>query len=142
MLTLLLVVLAGSPELEKARGECERDLEACARFEALEAEEEKATREANEKKARANQAAREAHLEQTRAKLRAEDEKEAQQVAALRKKCGRDFGRVQVGMKWTRVRECAGPFEIAFEDPKGTEYQAEGGRVRVERGRITHVRYR
>jgi hypothetical protein len=87
-------------------------------------------------------AKREAELEQQRREVEEFDRREAEKEATLKKKCGKDYGRVRVGMAWTRVNQCSGPFEIVSEDTTGTVYEGVGGYVRVQGGKIVRVLFK
>jgi hypothetical protein len=61
---------------------------------------------------------------------------EAERLAARKAKCGKDDGRVRVGMRLDRALLCAGPFEQVAEDTRGVVYEAPSGLLRVEAGRV------
>lgn len=84
----------------------------------------------------ADEARRAEVRERQRVEVAAEIEAERQAEEALRAKCGKDFHKVRVGMAWARVQECSGPFDVKAQDEKGTVYEAAGGFVRVERGKV------
>ncbi len=56
---------------------------------------------------------------------------------ALQKQCGRYYMSLKVGMKWSIVKKCSGPFWVKYQDAQATVYEAEGGFVRVENGIVT-----
>jgi hypothetical protein len=134
MRALVLALLVASPalasELDDARESCAKKGRDCDKVQQLENAERSASVHA-----------REAELAAARAKLDAEiaeqEQAEAKAEADLRAKCGKDFHRVRVGMRWERVRQCAGEFEVRAQDERGTVYEAAGGLVRVENGRVT-----
>jgi sRNA-binding protein len=107
--------------------------------EALAREERSAEQERNRLVA---QAAREAALEAQRAEAAEEEritqEEEREKEAVLRKECGKDFHKLRVGMIWTRVQKCSGleSFEVVSEDRVGRVYEADGGFIRVEKGKV------
>ncbi len=54
----------------------------------------------------------------------------------LQKKCGRDYMRVAVGMSWSRVRECAGPFSAAAGSEGATLYRNQWIMLAVANGKV------
>jgi hypothetical protein len=132
-LLLLWPTLACADELADAERACERDVKACARVDELKA----AAKSDADRAYEAERLRAEAELRQRYAEQDAREKAEAEQEAALRTKCGADYMRVRVGMKWPRVQECSGPFDVKGQDERGTIYESAGGFVRVERGRVT-----
>lgn len=71
------------------------------------------------------------------------DEQERKAEASLKKKCGKDYMRVEIGMSFERVRECAGPFERVAQMRRNSDgavatvYDAPGGRVYVVAGKVS-----
>jgi hypothetical protein len=133
MWMLALAMLATAPgELEAAQAACEKSLDACRVYNALRAQAEA------EEAARADAAVAEQRAKAEVVKQHADAQAAEDQARedALRKKCGADYGRVRVGMKWERVRQCAGEFSLTGEDERGQIYEAAAGLVRVERGRV------
>lgn len=63
-----------------------------------------------------------------------EQAKVAAEEEALRKKCGRDYGRMAVGMKWARVQQCSGSFALVRQDAAGSVYESGDWLVRVQNG--------
>jgi hypothetical protein len=131
---ILAAVLAADPTpLERAQAACEKNLDACKERDRLEAEARAADdarleREYQEQKAR--DAAAEKQADSDRAVEDAKDE-------ALKKKCGKDYHRLKVGMSWSRARECTGmEWTTKAQDQRGTTYEAQGGYVRVEGGKV------
>lgn len=155
MLAIVVVfLLAFTPEdakaLDRARELCSRTYDpshvrACVerdRLRALLALEEddrrkaKALAEAQAQVERDNRAA----IEQSAAAQEPEDDQEqAKAEAALKKKCGKDYHRIQIGMSFTRVKKCSGltEFTAKYQDTQATVYEANGGAIRVERGLVT-----
>jgi Zn-dependent M32 family carboxypeptidase len=128
----------GEPSaLEQAEVACARDLKACAhRDELLVREKAERDRLLAEQEAKRQEELRRQHDEVAAA----EASEEAEQNA-LRKKCGKDFNRVRVGMKFARVEQCAGPLELRAETATYKIYEGSGGAVRVEHGTVTRVVY-
>jgi len=121
---------------EAAAKEAElRRLEVEAREAERRREEAARARQVDERHAQ-ERAAHAAALAQQSAGVEAMERAEAEAAAALKKKCGKDYQRVRPGMKWSRAQTCAGPFELVAEDETGAVYEAPGGAVRVERGRV------
>lgn len=125
-LILVVAVLGGTPEtpadqfspealLARAKADCEANPHNCYELQRLEGE------------------------KQLAAQYNAAVTEESDADAARRKKCGRDYMRVKVGMKFSRVAECAGEFSLKYEDERANVYEAEGGLIRVEHGKITRV---
>ena len=133
-LVVLLVLSApvAADDLANARAACERDFAACARVTELEAVEREAQDRQAEERYAQEQAARAARLAQEQAEADALEREQAER----KKKCGKDYQRVRRGMKWSRVQACAGPFTMVSEDALGAVYKADGGWVRVHRGRV------
>jgi membrane-bound lytic murein transglycosylase B len=134
-----MLAAAPTPEaLAAATAACERDLKACAYRDQLQAEKHAADLQEAEVQRKILEAEREAALE----RVRAEEAAEAERVEALRKSCGRDYMRVRVGMRFAKVERCAGPFSVVAEDERGAVYEAEGGLVRVEHGKVVRLVHR
>lgn len=73
------------------------------------------------------------------AQVAADQAAEEAGIEALKKKCGNDYMRVEVGMKWKRVKECAGEFHIKIDDPQFQVYEGIGGLVTVQGGVVRRV---
>lgn len=73
------------------------------------------------------------------AKRAADAAEEQAAVNAVKKRCGNDYMRVQVGMAWKRVKECAGEFHIKIDDPQFQVYEGVGGLVTVQNGVVRRV---
>ena len=67
----------------------------------------------------------------------AEKAADAAKETAMRKVCGKDYMRVHVGMTLTRALQCLGDLELVAQDERGSVYEATGGHVRIEGGKIT-----
>lgn len=137
LLTALLLVQ--TPEIDRLKSECERNLDACRLLDAAQKqyEAEQDTKRKEEERIRA--ADREANTRHREAVEAADQAQAEANEAALRKKCGKDFGRVRVGMTWKRVRQCAGvdlEWSTKAEDERGIIYECENGAVRVEGGKV------
>jgi hypothetical protein len=98
------------------------------------AEERRREREARDAEAAAEQERQEAEIAAAETRAREENHRRQQ-------KCGKDYMRVEVGMPFARVRECAGPFEIVGQarvdgGRVASVYDAPGGRVWVVGGKV------
>ncbi len=117
---ILLAALAAEPTpLEKAQAACPEDPKAC----------EEVTR---------IRAANDAQLSKTYEEtVAAQDAAEKSKAEALQKKCGKNYRRLKVGMAWSVVKECTGfDWSVKAQDQRGTVYEAQGGYVRVEAGKV------
>lgn len=142
---MALILLSQSPNLETeyagAIRQCEKNYRACQRRDELaslvQAANQKRLAEEAEVRARAAEAER-VKSEQ----LQADEEKaEEARQSKLKQQCGRDYKRINVGMKFERFKRCSGldadDFSVKAQDGSGTIYEVSGGSIRVERGTIT-----
>jgi colicin import membrane protein len=63
-------------------------------------------------------------MEELRQSEAAAAAQERRAIAALKAKCGDDYRRIAVGMNWSRVNECAGPFRAIGEIAVGRDVVA------------------
>lgn len=136
VLVLPAVALADvAADLQRARDACEKDLKACAAIKPLEA----AQAAEDDKRLAAKQAERDAALAEQNAQVAAEIAAWEVREDARKKICGKDYARVRVGMKFSRVQECAEigvEFELVGQNTRSSLYEIEGGIVRVENGKV------
>jgi hypothetical protein len=131
---------ACSDEYRERRLEIERRLR--ADHDAAEKDVQEKRRAEEETEYRRRMAEQQVELERQSAEVAAAEEQERMSEEALRKKCGKDYMRVAVGMPFKRVRECAGPFELIGQVRRNSDgavasvYDAEGGRVYVIQGKV------
>ena len=72
------------------------------------------------------------------AQAAADQAAEESELAAMQRRCGKDFKRVEIGMSFDRVRQCATrlDWERVEADGKGQVWRAGRGMVRVVNGRV------
>ncbi|WP_248545281.1 hypothetical protein [Myxococcus fulvus] len=81
-------------------------------------------------------AAEQRERDEESARLMVEAQQELERETAEHKaKCGKV--KLRVGAKWgPRLRECYGPFTLKAQDEAGAVYEAAGGWVRVQGGKV------
>jgi hypothetical protein len=126
-----------SPELQAMqRAEREKQERDAARA----AELERADREKEESAAKAENAKKEAEQQESLERAQAQWAAQDALTESLQETCGKDYKRIQVGMRWKRVEECADQeFSTKYQDAHSTVYESESMAVRVEQGRVTRI---
>lgn len=132
---LITVLVLHVTPLEASEQACERDYKACPERDRL----RKETDAQRDAQVEAEEAAGQRQRDEQLASVEALEQKE---IAALKRKCGRDYHRVAVGMSFDRVRLCSGGLTLRYADGGAKVYEGSGGLVRVEAGKITRVLYR
>lgn len=140
MLSFALAILLNQSlqeQLEKAQAACAVDPKQCAQRDKIARQVYSEKLEADEKRRQEEQ---KAYEDRTNAEIAAEEQAEQERQAKLKKRCGKDYKRIKVGMKFERFKLCSGfavdDFEVRAQDERGAVYEVNGGLLRVENGII------
>lgn len=104
------------------------------------AREERAKRDAARLAAlKQRQAAQQADLARQAREELMQEAKERAAKKALRRRCGKYYMRVSVGVRFSKVKGCLGDLHLTYEDRDVKIYQGNGGTIRVEHGVVKAV---